>query len=203
MFVVCLGVCLAGEGKLGKPLTLKQQTSIAEIGANPAAYVGKLVQVKGKVTDLCQKAGCWMNLVDPAGGAPIRIKESGELIDREPGFSNQRPQGPFGKLFVIRNGQSPARRGRVPQDDAAFVLPVDFVSDSAQRPDRVAAGDNRELHPPATSMTSSSMLGGTLHDLVQLAPAGLVHVEVVRQHVLVRRAVVGAERVQPAGHTTP
>lgn len=81
VFLACLGVCLAGEVKLGKPLTLKQQTSIAEIGANPAVYVGKLVQVKGKVTDLCQKAGCWMNLVDPAGGASIRIKvKDGEIV---------------------------------------------------------------------------------------------------------------------------
>ncbi len=78
--VTCLGFCFAGEIKLGKPLELKQQTSIAEINANPAAYVGRLVQVKGKVTDLCQKAGCWMNLVDVSGGTPLRIKvKEGEI----------------------------------------------------------------------------------------------------------------------------
>lgn len=80
-FVSCLGICLAGEVKLGKPLELKQQTSIVEVNANPAAYVGKMIQVKGKVTDLCQKAGCWMNLVDASGGAPLRIKvRDGEIV---------------------------------------------------------------------------------------------------------------------------
>ena len=77
---LCLGLCLAGELKLGKPLELKDLTPIAKINANPEAFVGKTVQVKGKVTDTCQEMGCWMNLVDPSGGTPIRIKvKDGEI----------------------------------------------------------------------------------------------------------------------------
>lgn len=76
-----LNLCLAAELKLGKPLELKETTPIAAIQANPDRYVGKIVQVKGKVVDLCQKMGCWMNLADPNGGQPLRIKvNDGEIV---------------------------------------------------------------------------------------------------------------------------
>jgi hypothetical protein len=72
---------MAGEVKLGAPLTSKKQTAIAKLDARPADYVGKVVQVKGKVTEVCEKAGCWMNLVDPKSNAKVRIKvKDGEIV---------------------------------------------------------------------------------------------------------------------------
>ena len=51
------------------------------IKAAPEQYVGKTLLVKGKVTEVCQKMGCWMNLVDPATGKMIRIKvKDGEIV---------------------------------------------------------------------------------------------------------------------------
>jgi RecJ-like exonuclease len=42
--------------------------------------VGKTVQVKGKVTEVCQMAGCWMNLTDDQGNL-LRIKvEDGDIV---------------------------------------------------------------------------------------------------------------------------
>ncbi|MBI4877056.1 MAG: DUF4920 domain-containing protein [Acidobacteria bacterium] len=74
-------LCCAAEIKLGKPLQVKETTPIAAINADPAAFVGKTVQVKGKVVELCQKMGCWMNLADPSGGKPVRIKvKDGEIV---------------------------------------------------------------------------------------------------------------------------
>ncbi len=66
-------VCEAAETKLGKPLELKNTTAIRQLVDKPADYVGKPVQVKGTVTDVCQMAGCWTQLADEAGNA-IRIK---------------------------------------------------------------------------------------------------------------------------------
>lgn len=67
--------------QLGKPLTLKQQTPIAALSAKPADFVGKTVQVKGKVGEVCEKAGCWMILVDDASKAKVRIKvKDGEIV---------------------------------------------------------------------------------------------------------------------------
>ncbi|HNY39080.1 MAG TPA: DUF4920 domain-containing protein [Bryobacteraceae bacterium] len=74
-------ILLAGEVKLGTPLTLNKQTPIAALEAKPADYVGKLVQVKGKVAEVCEKAGCWMNLTDPKSAAKVRIKvKDGEIV---------------------------------------------------------------------------------------------------------------------------
>lgn len=68
-----------GAQKLGKPLTLNTPTSVAEVMANPAPLTGKTVQVKGKVSEVCDMAGCWMSLVD--GESVLRIKVSdGEIV---------------------------------------------------------------------------------------------------------------------------
>jgi hypothetical protein len=67
--------------KLGKPLTVKDITPIASLTAKPADYVGKTVAVMGKVSEVCSHAGCWMQLVDPASKAAVRIKvKDGEIV---------------------------------------------------------------------------------------------------------------------------
>src|SRR5688572_4691300 len=71
----------AAEMKLGKPLTLKEPMSIAALNAKPEPFVGKTVQVKGKVTEVCQMMGCWMALVDPDTQAMIRVKvQDGDIV---------------------------------------------------------------------------------------------------------------------------
>jgi hypothetical protein len=81
IFVAALAVGLlaAAEIKLGKPLTVKDPTPIATLLAKPADYVGKSVQVKGKIAEVCQMMGCWIDLVD-AQGQKLRIKvNDGEI----------------------------------------------------------------------------------------------------------------------------
>ena len=73
-------LAFAAEVKLGEPLTLKSQTAIAALTAKPAGFVDKQVQVKGKVTEVCEKMGCWMQLVDPATNAAVRIKVKDGVI---------------------------------------------------------------------------------------------------------------------------
>ena len=70
----------AAETKLGKPLTLKAATPIDEILASPQKFLGKTVQVKGKVSAVCQHMGCWMNLADPKTGKSVRIKVDDGVI---------------------------------------------------------------------------------------------------------------------------
>jgi NACalpha-BTF3-like transcription factor len=80
--ILTLTLCsLAADSKLGAPLALKSQTPIADLSGKPTDYVGKQVQVKGKVTEVCQNMGCWMMLVDPANNAKVRIKvKDGEIV---------------------------------------------------------------------------------------------------------------------------
>jgi hypothetical protein len=71
-------VC-AAEIKLGKPLTVKEPMPLATLLAKPADYAGKTVQVKGKITEVCQMMGCWMDLVNHEG-QKLRIKvNDGEI----------------------------------------------------------------------------------------------------------------------------
>lgn len=78
---ILLSLPLLAETKLGQRLTLSKPTSIGELMSSPDAQVGKVVQVKGKVTEVCQMAGCWMALTDPATGKSIRIKvNDGDIV---------------------------------------------------------------------------------------------------------------------------
>ncbi|MBI4909698.1 MAG: DUF4920 domain-containing protein [Acidobacteria bacterium] len=78
--LLCALPCLAAEKKLGKPLALRSQTPIADIVKSPDQYVDKTVQVKGRITEVCEKAGCWTNLVD-ADNKMIKVKvNDGEIV---------------------------------------------------------------------------------------------------------------------------
>lgn len=69
------------EKKYGDDLTLKEQTKISEILANPDNYVGKKVLVSGVVTDVCAKRGCWINLASDKEFDKIRVKVTdGEIV---------------------------------------------------------------------------------------------------------------------------
>ncbi|HUQ91410.1 MAG TPA: DUF4920 domain-containing protein [Bryobacteraceae bacterium] len=79
--LVTASVCLAADLKLGKPLTLKIALPVKEVMADPDQYVGKIIQVKGKITEVCQMMGCWTNLVDPESSRMIRVKvEDGDIV---------------------------------------------------------------------------------------------------------------------------
>ena len=70
----------AAEIKLGKPLTVKEPMPLASLMAHADDYVGKTVQVKGKITAVCQMMGCWMELTNDAG-QHVRIKvEDGDIV---------------------------------------------------------------------------------------------------------------------------
>lgn len=70
----------AADVKLGKPLKLTQTSSVTDLLSKPDPVVGKTVQVKGKVTEVCQMMGCWMALADPDSGKSLRIKVNDGVI---------------------------------------------------------------------------------------------------------------------------
>ena len=82
LFAILAAASLLGaaEIKLGKPLSVKEPVSIATLLTHPDDYAGKTVQVKGKITEVCQMMGCWMDIVGD-GGQKIRIKvNDGEIV---------------------------------------------------------------------------------------------------------------------------
>ena len=81
VFTLVCAALPAAETKLGKALVLKESTPVEEIAANPALYVGKAVQVKGKVTEVCEMMGCWMSLAADSGARSLRIKvNDGDIV---------------------------------------------------------------------------------------------------------------------------
>jgi len=81
LLVVLIALGLqAAELKLGKPLALKETVAIERLVSSPGSYVGKDVQVQGKITEVCQAMGCWMMLKDDSGSM-VRIKvNDGEIM---------------------------------------------------------------------------------------------------------------------------
>jgi RecJ-like exonuclease len=65
--VAAAGLLCAADTKFGKPLTVKEPMPLATLLAHADDYNGKTVQVKGKITDVCQAMGCWLELVNEDG----------------------------------------------------------------------------------------------------------------------------------------
>lgn len=65
--LLALSGTVFAEQKLGQPLTQKAPVTVAALLENPAPMVGKTVQVQGKVVEVCEAMGCWMNLTDDQG----------------------------------------------------------------------------------------------------------------------------------------
>ena len=79
-FLAAAALLSAADLKLGKPLTLKEPVTLATSLAHPDDYTGKTVQVKGKITEVCQMMGCWMDLTNDQG-QKVRIKvEDGVIV---------------------------------------------------------------------------------------------------------------------------
>ena len=70
---------LCGAEKFGKGLTLKESTPIGTILGAPDQYVGKMVQVKGTIAEVCQMMGCWLQIQDGEKGLRVKVKD-GEIM---------------------------------------------------------------------------------------------------------------------------
>ncbi|HYW41350.1 MAG TPA: DUF4920 domain-containing protein [Bryobacteraceae bacterium] len=77
--LAAVGLLSAADTRLGSPLTLKEPVSVAALLSHAGDYVGKTVQVKGKIAEVCQMMGCWMDLTNDEG-QKIRIKVDDGVI---------------------------------------------------------------------------------------------------------------------------
>ena len=108
-FLLALTLLSAAEIKLGKPLTVKEPITLATLLAKPGDYVGKTVQVKGKITEVCQMMGCWIDLTNDEG-QKLRIKvNDGEIeFPKDAAGKTAVAEGQFNKLELTRE-QATAR----------------------------------------------------------------------------------------------
>ena len=101
--VLALGLLSAAENKLGKPLTVKELTPLATLLAHSDDYVGKTVQVKGTIVEVCQMMGCWMVLTND-DGQKLRIKvNDGEIeFPKDSSGKVAVAEGKFTKIELTR-----------------------------------------------------------------------------------------------------
>ena len=102
--LAAIGLLSAAEMKLGKPLTVKEPVPIASLLAHADDYVGKTVQVKGKITEVCQMMGCWMDLSNE-NGQSIHIKvNDGEIeFPKDSAGKTALAEGQFTKEVLTRD----------------------------------------------------------------------------------------------------
>ena len=107
--LVSITLLSAAELKLGKPLTVREPMPLATLLARPADYLGKTVQVKGKITEVCQMMGCWMDLTSDAG-QKVRIKvNDGEIeFPKDSAGKTAVAEGRFDKIELTKE-QAAAR----------------------------------------------------------------------------------------------
>ena len=94
-------------------------------------------------------------------GFPAVSEEIYELVDGQARGADQRPKSAFGKFLMVGDGEAPVGWLGVPKENVATLLHIHLIADPAEGLDCLCAGNDRQFHPPGTSMTSSSMPGGT------------------------------------------
>jgi hypothetical protein len=58
---------------LGQPVTSADRVSLSAIAKDPRQFEGRTFSTTGKVTAVCQEAGCWMDLTDDQAHAHVRM----------------------------------------------------------------------------------------------------------------------------------
>lgn len=58
----------------GADIQQKTAVPVASLLGQPERYVGRTVRVDGVVSAVCQRMGCWLAIVDPAGERGVRFK---------------------------------------------------------------------------------------------------------------------------------
>jgi hypothetical protein len=77
------GGALAGaKGKVyGKGVAAEDTVLVSTLLANPDAYVGQTIRVKGTAVGVCAHRGCWINIASDKEGDTVRIKvKDGEIV---------------------------------------------------------------------------------------------------------------------------
>lgn len=111
----------AGDLKLGRPLTADNPLEVGKLLADADHYIGKTVQVKGKITEVCLMAGCWM-MLRGEGGDMVRVKVAdGEIVfPREAVGREAVAEGKFVRFELSREQAAAAARHEAEEQGRRF-----------------------------------------------------------------------------------
>jgi hypothetical protein len=102
LLLAAASVVAGAEIHLGRPLTIKQPTSIAKLLAQPDQYTGKFVQVKGTIKEVCQSMGCWIVLSDGDKAVRIKVRDGDIVFPKDAVGKTAVAEGKFLKLELTR-----------------------------------------------------------------------------------------------------
>ena len=88
----------------GLEFTLETSLPAGTVLTNPKEYVGKTVRVTGKVSDVCQKMGCWMVITDADQHMRITTKDHKFFVAKDGAGATCDLEG-----TVVKREASPAR----------------------------------------------------------------------------------------------
>ena len=88
----------------GLEFTLDSSIPAGTVLTNPDDYVGKTVRVTGKVSDVCQKMGCWMVITDADQHMRITTKDHKFFVAKDGAGATCDLEG-----TVVKREASPAR----------------------------------------------------------------------------------------------
>jgi len=83
--VCCVGIfgsALADDSgqTFGKGVALTDTVKVSDLMANPDAYVGKTIAIKGITVEVCAHRGCWINIASDTEGEIVRVKVNDGVI---------------------------------------------------------------------------------------------------------------------------
>ena len=82
MMMLFMLFALIGDGDYGRDIDPKTpRITIAELMANPEAYMDKVVAVTGQVTKVCPMAGCWLDMKVGKNKVRIKVKDGDIVFD--------------------------------------------------------------------------------------------------------------------------
>jgi hypothetical protein len=69
--------------KFGGAITEKTSTSLDALVKEPEKFAAKTVRTEGKVSAVCEHAGCWMEIADASGKAHIKMAGHAFTVPRD------------------------------------------------------------------------------------------------------------------------
>lgn len=92
--------------QVGAGVTVAETTPVADILDRPESFVGRTVAVEGEVADVCQAAGCWLEMRAADGPRTLKVKvEDGVLVfPKDSRGKRARAQGEVERLDLDREG---------------------------------------------------------------------------------------------------
>jgi len=65
----------------GAGVRIAESTPVVELLASPDRWVGEQVRVEGEVADVCEMAGCWLEIRATEGDQVVKVKvKDGEIV---------------------------------------------------------------------------------------------------------------------------